>query len=238
MNIISCDGVSGDDARDALPFRLSRETAAILFVGTQCNFSHSLISVTNRELGDITVALAPSFRGLRDLIEFADERPALVVLDEPTLRNLTGDDRAFLLALEDIALAIAFCSAGFGAACYCDTELRRRAVSIFPLNLRLDVWLSVIRIVAHGGNYICPDIIMPAITAPPAIALAGDGDGGLTRRQHDVMRLVADGRSNKQIAADLGLSVHTVKLHLRNANLRLGAHNRTEAAMRYREART
>ena len=60
----------------------------------------------------------------------------------------------------------------------------------------------------------------------------------LTEREIDVLRLVADGQSNKRIALSLGLSVHTVKLHLRNASLRLGAHNRTEAAMRYRALRS
>lgn len=59
----------------------------------------------------------------------------------------------------------------------------------------------------------------------------------LTQRQIDVLRLVADGQPNKRIADQLGLSVHTVKLHLHNACLRLGARNRTEAAMRFRASR-
>lgn len=232
MNIITCDGVTYDDQLRALPARLMHHKATILFIGTHCNFSQSLVSVTNRELGDIGVAAVHSFRDLRQMLDFDNERPALLVLDEPTLRNLDPDDRDNLLTGTEYALAIAFCSIAFGKVCYEDEKLRQRAASIFPLNLRLDVWLSVIRLIAHGGNYICPEIIQSGETiAPPAPEIK---DCGLTCRQHDVMRLVADGRSNKQIAAALDLSIHTVKLHLRNASLRLGAHNRTEAAMRYR----
>ncbi|MCJ1902690.1 LuxR C-terminal-related transcriptional regulator, partial [Paracoccus versutus] len=80
-----------------------------------------------------------------------------------------------------------------------------------------------------------PDILpRPAAGLPPPVP----DELGLTQRQQDVLRLVADGQSNKRIALSLGLSVHTVKLHLRNASLRLGAHNRTEAAMRYRALRS
>lgn len=232
MNITPCDGVTHDEQLRSLPPRLMQRRAAILFIGTHCNFSQSLVSVTDQELGDIGVASVHSFRDLRQMLDFDQILPALVVMDEPTLRGLDQEERDCLLGSADFALAIVFCTAGFGKACYEDAGLRLRAASIFPLNLRLDVWLSVIKLIAHGGSYIDPQIIQPGDSAPPA-PLPPE-DHGLTRRQHDVMRLVSDGRSNKQIAAELDLSIHTVKLHLRNANLRLGAHNRTEAAIRYR----
>ncbi|WP_104492829.1 response regulator transcription factor [Paracoccus denitrificans] len=233
MNMASCDGVSS--TIHTLSDQPARGTAEILFVGTQCNFSHSLISVTSQELGHITVAAASSFNDFRSLSELTHERPTLLVLDEPTMRGLTREDRTYLLGLTDMALAVAFCTGAFGRACYEDEELRRHTTSIFPLNVRLDVWLSVIKLVAHGGNYIFPEIISPVGVAMPVPAT---DELGLTRRQQDVLRLVADGQSNKRIALSLGLSVHTVKLHLRNASLRLGAHNRTEAAMRYRALRS
>ncbi|RDW12113.1 helix-turn-helix transcriptional regulator [Paracoccus thiocyanatus] len=233
MNLISCDGVSSDIR--ALSNRPARATAEVLFVGTQCNFSQSLISATSQELGHITVGAASSLGDVRSLTETTGEWPSLLVLDEPTMRGLAPQDRACLLGLPDMALAVAFCSSAFARACYEDEGLRQRMISLFPLNVRLDVWLSVVKLVAHGGNYIPPEIMAaaPAATAPGA---AGD-ETGLTQRQHDVLRLVADGQSNKRIALMLGLSVHTVKLHLRNASQRLGAHNRTEAAMRYRALR-
>jgi DNA-binding NarL/FixJ family response regulator len=51
----------------------------------------------------------------------------------------------------------------------------------------------------------------------------------LTRREHSVLELVADGLSNKLIAEQLGISEHTAKFHLRSIMDKLGADTRTDA---------
>jgi DNA-binding NarL/FixJ family response regulator len=56
-----------------------------------------------------------------------------------------------------------------------------------------------------------------------------EGDGALTRRELSVLRLVAQGLSNKEIASELGISTHTVKYHLASLLAKLGVHSRTEA---------
>jgi DNA-binding CsgD family transcriptional regulator len=53
---------------------------------------------------------------------------------------------------------------------------------------------------------------------------------GLSRRQAEVIRLAAEGRSNAEIARDLGLSVRTVEGHMSEALERLGVRSRTAAA--------
>ncbi len=55
--------------------------------------------------------------------------------------------------------------------------------------------------------------------------------GDLTRRERDVLRLLAEGLSNRQIAAKLGLSEGTVRLHVGNILGKLNAPNRTAAAV-------
>jgi ATP/maltotriose-dependent transcriptional regulator MalT len=54
-------------------------------------------------------------------------------------------------------------------------------------------------------------------------------DGKLTRRELSVLRLVAHGLGNKEIASELGISTHTVKYHLAALLSKLGVHSRTEA---------
>jgi DNA-binding NarL/FixJ family response regulator len=54
-------------------------------------------------------------------------------------------------------------------------------------------------------------------------------DGALTPREIDVLRLVAGGNANKQIAAQLSLTEETVKSHIRNILSKLGANDRTHA---------
>jgi DNA-binding CsgD family transcriptional regulator len=72
--------------------------------------------------------------------------------------------------------------------------------------------------------------------------LAGDGPldtvpaTPLTPREEEVLRWVAAGKTDLQVAAILGTSVRTVQKHLENAYVKLGVENRTAAAMRYKLA--
>ena len=60
---------------------------------------------------------------------------------------------------------------------------------------------------------------------------------GLTRREYEVLRLVAAGHTNPEIADELGLTRNTVKTYLQSAMSKLGAHNRVEAIAKASEAR-
>jgi DNA-binding CsgD family transcriptional regulator len=55
----------------------------------------------------------------------------------------------------------------------------------------------------------------------------------LSRRQLEVLELAAKGRTNSETAAELDISIHAVKYHLAGAYRKLGAANRTEAAVTY-----
>ncbi|ESW62200.1 MAG: hypothetical protein Q27BPR15_02325 [Rhodobacter sp. CACIA14H1] len=59
---------------------------------------------------------------------------------------------------------------------------------------------------------------------------------GLTRRETDVLKGICEGKSNKEIARDLELQEVTVKLHVKTLSRKLGAKNRTHAAMIARDA--
>lgn len=58
---------------------------------------------------------------------------------------------------------------------------------------------------------------------------------GVTRREREVLGLLAAGRSNKEIARRLGLSPNTVKTHIARLYGKLGAARRTDAVLRARE---
>lgn len=81
--------------------------------------------------------------------------------------------------------------------------------------------LSQSRPVAGAGEYLGRAEEQPATRAVP-----------LTARQHDVLHLLREGRSTKEIARRLGLAVPTVKTHLAALYRQLGARNRVEAVMK------
>jgi DNA-binding NarL/FixJ family response regulator len=68
-----------------------------------------------------------------------------------------------------------------------------------------------------------------------APAPAGSSSGLLTRREQEVVMLVADGLTNAQIAESLCISPGTVRRHLENVFSKLGVNTRTAAVARLRE---
>ena len=68
-----------------------------------------------------------------------------------------------------------------------------------------------------------------APTGPPA-ANRCENRFGLTSREFDVLRLLAQGKSDKEIAEALFIGTRTVETHVSNLIAKLGVHNRTEAA--------
>ena len=66
---------------------------------------------------------------------------------------------------------------------------------------------------------------------PPPDADQPTGPYGLTARQIDVLRMLASGGSNKEIARAMGISPGTVKNHLNAIFAKMGAGNRVQAVM-------
>jgi DNA-binding NarL/FixJ family response regulator len=97
------------------------------------------------------------------------------------------------------------------------------AMGFIPKHESARVMLSAIRLVLSGGIYV-PPMLMKKEAAPVAV------DAQLTPRQFDVLERLVEGKSNKGIGRELGLSEATVKAHLAAIFRCLGVDNRTEAA--------
>lgn len=72
--------------------------------------------------------------------------------------------------------------------------------------------------------------------AGPACSREAQDRSGLTRREYEVLRLAAQGRTNPEIAESTGLARNTVKTYLQAALHKLGARNRVEAIGKASEA--
>lgn len=92
--------------------------------------------------------------------------------------------------------------------------------------------LEAIRLVLSGETFISPGLDVPDLGT--GVAGGGDADAmrqSLTPRQRDVLAMLRQGKSNKEIARDLDLAEITVKLHVTAILRALGVENRTQAAI-------
>jgi len=98
----------------------------------------------------------------------------------------------------------------------------------------IDVLLGV----AGGGSYVSPSLAARILTAMQApIEASPDPLAALTAREEQILNLVAEGHSNKEVGTRLDLREKTVKHYMTNILQKLQVRNRVEAAILARERR-
>ncbi|MBV8423582.1 MAG: response regulator transcription factor [Candidatus Eremiobacteraeota bacterium] len=176
---------------------------------------------------DVVVEAADGKAGLDEILR---ARPDVAVLDiglpgmdgiELTrrLRSEMRDLRIVILTMHDIDKEIlAALAAGADAYVVKASDASNLIVAV--------------RVVADGGAYFDPQIAHVVLRhfgspspAPPS------ADNPLTPREMDILRLVADGVGNAEIAQRLYLGLGTVKGHIRDILEKLSASDRTQAAV-------
>jgi two-component system nitrate/nitrite response regulator NarL len=146
----------------------------------------------------------PGMDGMSALIEFGRRRPELPVI--------------VLSSSEDAHDARKALSLG--------------ALGYVPKSASQHALLSAIKLVMNGELYVPPLILAAMGAMSPGAYDVGklDGRGRLTARQVEVLRLLSEGRSNKEISAGLDLSEKTVKAHITAIFKALNVVSRTQAA--------
>ena len=122
--------------------------------------------------------------------------------------------------------------------------------AVVPADVDATTLAAIITVVAAGYSLVTRKELAPPPYPPPPPTLTlprergregwGEGEAdlpdaadepgsALSPREREVLALLAEGASNKEIARALGLSVHTVKFHIATLNEKLGARSRVEA---------
>lgn len=224
------------DVAQSIPLRGCRRPPELALVGSRSNFTENLLRATSHEFRNHPLIHLPTLDALGAMPPEQTSSVRLLLVDEVTLGAAT--EAALRLAGPRVKIVLAYLDAEAAARRYHDPCPPTTIHSFVPLDVRLDVWLSLLKLLLHGGKYVPEELLNHRPHRNPAPGgLAELPLLGLTRRQYDVLELVAEGHPNKVIALRLGLSDHTVKLHLHNIISRLGVTNRTEAAARFRDMR-
>ncbi len=108
--------------------------------------------------------------------------------------------------------------------------LNAGASGYIPKRAAPDDLVAAIRVVAEGNvflysslaRFLMKDIVEQKLTH------TGEGDDGLTTREIEVLTLIAEGRTSREIADDLVISVKTVERHRENIMNKLDIHSRVE----------
>ncbi|HEX2254167.1 MAG TPA: response regulator transcription factor [Thermoanaerobaculia bacterium] len=153
-------------------------------------------------------------------------RPDVVVVDLVMPGGMDGVQAAAGVAERSPATRVVVLSA-HGDEARLAGALRAGACGYVRKDSAPEVFLAAVRGAARGQTVIDPGL---------AAALAGLAGGGpaadeLTAREREVLRELARGRTNREIAADLGVTPETVKTHVASILAKLGLRHRTEAAV-------
>jgi NarL family two-component system response regulator LiaR len=108
--------------------------------------------------------------------------------------------------------------------------LEAGATGYLPKTVSLNELLDAIRATSRGES-ILPPTVASVVTQHLAGKRERPAESGLTPREMEVLRLLAQGLTNYQLARQLGLSVRTVEAHLTHIYNKLDVNSRTEAAL-------
>jgi two-component system, NarL family, nitrate/nitrite response regulator NarL len=105
--------------------------------------------------------------------------------------------------------------------------LEMGAVGFLPKTLSAVSIVNAVRFMASGERYV-PTSLIQLVAGPELGPMTGPV---LTRRERQVWQELSKGSSNKEIAINLQIQEPTVKMHVKNLCTKIGARNRTQAAV-------
>ncbi len=192
----------------------------VYIVEDQTTIREMLADILNRNNYSVVGQCGNGQDALREIIEI---QPDIVVIDAklPGLnglellrrlnRQMTGGRYLIFSAFENPVLVKDMLEAG--------------AHGFIEKTASLKEFINGLNIVANGGTFFGPSIaelIRTVVANPNSVQKSKDF---LTEREREVLQLIAEGNSTKEIAVKLGLSVKTVDNHRTNMMRKLDLHN-------------
>ena len=174
--------------------------------------------------GSIDTALASTLDAALDLIQ-SEEKFDLIMLDYnmPGMAGLNGLKRA----MEASGGSPVALMSGIASRSVAEEALSFGAAGFVPKTLAAKTLVNAVRFMAMGEKYAPIDFMTADVPTVAPNPLAQK----LSRRELQVLEGLSKGKSNKEIARDLDLQEPTIKLHVKTLYRKIGAANRTQAAL-------
>jgi len=228
----------------------------LILIGTNAQLPNCLCKVLQSEIDGTQVVRLASLAEFTKALKEKQVQPQLVIIDHSLWRAVDEPllDRMRLEFGAIVAIAFRNCAQLMQSFIHNQPS---GPISFLPMDLNMKSWLTIVQLLFTGYPFVPPEVVKAlggGTAAGPADSHAHSthpdhkGDSApnpsaradrlgpkLTRREAEVLRLMARGLQNKHIAEHLDLSEHTIKLHVHNVIFKLGAINRTDAAIRFHQ---
>jgi two-component system NarL family response regulator len=195
-------------------------TIRLLIVDDHPIVRDGLVAILHEGEPDLEV-VGEAGDGKEAVIAWRNLRPTVTIMDLQ-LPGLTGVEAIKAIRKEDPGALILVLTTFDG-----DADIQRAleagARGYLLKSVRRAILIEAVRAVAQGERYLPPTTAARLVEAMESERL--------TAREFDVLRLLAQGERNREIADTLGLAEPTVKIHVNNLLRKLQAKDRTEAAV-------
>ena len=184
----------------------------------------AIIDAVSRYLADVddVEIVAEAQDGDEALRLIAEHAPDVAIVDI-RMPGVGGIDIARKLSDEESTTAVILYT-GHGERSLLLEALDAGARGFLVKEAPLDDLARAIRTVGGGGTYVDP--ALAGVLAGPQ---AAERLPTVTKREREILRLLADGMRNEEVARQLSISPLTVRTHVKNAMQKLEADTRTEA---------
>lgn len=181
-------------------------------------------NMLNAQPGNVAIT-TDSYDGILSLLaEHSDIDIVLLDLKMPGMVGLASVKSV----IEKSAPAKVVLFTGMVDRHFLQSALELGCKGLIPKTMPLQSLNSVLQLIMSGQTFV------PMDAGTPSLDKSGH-DHDLSEKELFVLRLAADGLTNKEIARDMSTNEVTVKMHMRSICKKLGARNRAHAAMISRE---
>ncbi|MDO9640613.1 MAG: response regulator transcription factor [Pseudotabrizicola sp.] len=210
---------------------ITRTQPNVLVADDHLMVRDAIVSAISRE-GEFQVFVASTFENVIEQIN--ENGPFLITLLDINMPGMDGIKSVASIVATTAAGAVVMIS-GNASQDIVRQGMAVGASGFISKSMKLGALVPALRLVATGEKFIATSAMGYVDGNWHAQSDSLSDKMGLSKSEHEILQLVAGGLQNKEVAWKSGHSEVKVKMHMRNICKKLGASNRTGAALKARE---